>query len=279
MPLQPMPLTSPTAFVALPRPARALGLAVLAAVLLAAAGGCQFGPSVQRQQLIQHQALIDFSGLKPSEAVEAVRVQASPPASWVLHGVERHALYNHQQWKSPTARTAVGVIYARMPLPLSADTLLWLGRQQYTKQADDGKEVSNWTDSVGRRWFEAETKKYHAGGTRSSTGWTPGSCTWGTRRMPPPSRPTSAWPPGASRCSCRSSRGERFTVPLSTQKVTPVTESAGAKGGGSPATNPSAATGCRPPRCRPPRRGNKLPHDLTWRPSARPSPATAVAGL
>src|SRR5687767_14301956 len=141
-----------------------------AAVAMAGAVGCQSGPPVETRRLIEHQALIDFSGLRPPSVAEAVRMQASVPASWSLHGIEKKSLYNHQQWKSPTAKTAVGVIYARLPLPLSADTLLWLGRQQYQKTSDDGKEVQKWTDELGRRWFEAETKKYHCRGYAIVTG-------------------------------------------------------------------------------------------------------------
>jgi len=99
-----------------------------------------------------------------------VRMQASVPASWSLHGIEKRSLFNHQQWKSPTARTAVGVIYARLPLPLSADTLLWFGRQQYAKSSDDGKETARWTDELGRRWFEGETTKYHCRGYAIASG-------------------------------------------------------------------------------------------------------------
>lgn len=145
-------------------------LACPAALLVLGGVGCSSGPPVESHRLIQHQALVDFSGLKAPEVAEAVRVQASTPASWSLHAVERRALYTHQQWKSASAKTAVGVIYARLPLPLGPDTLLWLGRQQYAKQGSDGRQIANWTDALGRRWFEAETDKYHTRGYAIVTG-------------------------------------------------------------------------------------------------------------
>jgi hypothetical protein len=133
-------------------------------LLFGGALGCQSGPPVESHRLIQHQALIDFSGLKPVETMEVVRVQASVPSSWSMHAIERHALYSHQQWKNASNSTGVGVVYARLPLPIGTGMLLWLGRQQYAKTSDEGREIGQWTDELGRRWFEAETKKFHARG-------------------------------------------------------------------------------------------------------------------
>lgn len=211
--------------------------AVVCLVLLATAGGCQFGPSVERHQLIQHQALIDFSGLKPPEAVEAVRMQASPPASWALHGVERKALYNHQQWKSPTARTGIGVVYARLPLPLSVDTLLWFGRQQYSKQGSDAKDLGSWTDAVGRKWFEVETNKYHARGYAIADGLDAWIVYMGYKTDVAPEPADISL---AARCVemfVPVKTGERFTVPPSSQKVTPVADQPAG-----PSTKPVAMT-------------------------------------
>jgi hypothetical protein len=137
------------------------GLCIL---LLGIAAGCQTGTQVVRHRLIEHQALIDFSGLREPEVADAVQVQVSVPQAWVLHDIERKPLFTHQQWKSPTAKTAVGVIYARLPLPVSSNTLLWLATKHFAKRGEEGKELGRWDDEVGRKWFEAETKKYHARG-------------------------------------------------------------------------------------------------------------------
>ena len=143
---------------------RFLCCAILLCGIVPCLAGCQSGPPVESHRLIQHQAFIDFSGLKPAELSPAIRMQASLPAAWSLHDTEVKALYTHQQWKSPSSRTGVGALYARLPLPISADLLLWFGRQQYTKQADDGREIGRWTDELGRHWFEVENNKYHARG-------------------------------------------------------------------------------------------------------------------
>jgi len=133
-------------------------------LLLAVATGCQTGQQVSSHRLIEHQALIDFSGLAAPRVAEEVRVQVAVPQTWIVHDIEKKSLYTHQQWKSPSAKTAVGVIYSRLPIPISANTILWMATKQYTARGDDGRELGRWDDEVGRKWFEAETSKYHARG-------------------------------------------------------------------------------------------------------------------
>lgn len=136
----------------------------LSMLLIGFAAGCQTGQQVSSHRLIEHQALIDFSGLGEPEVAELIHVQVAVPKTWAVHDVEKKTLYTHQQWKSPSAKTAVGAIYARLPLPISADTILWMATKQYTARGDDGKELGRWEDEIGRKWFEAETSKYHARG-------------------------------------------------------------------------------------------------------------------
>lgn len=144
-------------------PYRSLSICSLA-LTASLLGGCQAAQQVPAARLLQHQALIDFSGLRPAEVVPDVRVRAAVPQTWVVHGVEKKALYTHQQWKSASGKTAVGVVYVRLPLPVGSDVMLWMARQQYAKQSDDGKDLGTWEDALGRKWFEAETSKYHARG-------------------------------------------------------------------------------------------------------------------
>ena len=137
---------------------------LLLLALLVGAGGCQSSAPVTNRRLIEHQAMIDFSGLKPAEPVEAVKVSCSIPRQWEALSLKKAALYSHQQWKSPSTRTGLGVVYARLPLPLSERTLLWLAKREYTKASDDGKLIGQWTDDIGREWFEAQNNKYHVRG-------------------------------------------------------------------------------------------------------------------
>src|SRR5215207_7492218 len=57
------------------RPALAAG-ALLALFLLT---GCQVSQTIPTHRLIQHQAVIDLSGLKPTETIEAVKAHVAAP--------------------------------------------------------------------------------------------------------------------------------------------------------------------------------------------------------
>ena len=127
-------------------------------------GGCQGSKPIEHTRLIEHQALIDFSGLKNAEAIESLKVHAAIPESRQAPAPQKTTLYTHGQWKSPSGHTAVGAVLVRLPLPLSADTVAWFAKREYSKKADDGKILKEWKDALGRRWFEAENNKYRVQG-------------------------------------------------------------------------------------------------------------------
>jgi hypothetical protein len=129
-------------------------------------GGCQVAPTVATHQLIKHQALIDFAGLRSAEVVDLVNVSIATPQDWETMPNRKTALYSHQQWRSPSHGNAVGVAYIHLPIPLPASAIVWFAKNEYAKQAPDhsGHVVGEWTDSLGRPWFEAENSKYHARG-------------------------------------------------------------------------------------------------------------------
>jgi hypothetical protein len=129
-------------------------------------GGCQLvgTPNVSTRKLVRYQAMLDLSGLKAVQTDETVRVKISPPADWEHLPSYKGGLYTHDQWRSPTHRNGVGVVYIRMPFPFSSSTLSWLAQREYTKRADDGKVLAQWTDGIGRPWFEVENAKFHVRG-------------------------------------------------------------------------------------------------------------------
>ena len=148
-------------------PYRRILPAVHAAVLLgmfAWAGGCQSTPQVSSRKLIEHQALIDFSGLDRDAAVPAVKTVIAAPRRWENVPPRSSALYTLQQWRAQSGHTGVGVVYAHLPLPLSAKAVVWLAKQEYAKKAHSGKVLDEWTDVLGRSWFEAENDEYHVRG-------------------------------------------------------------------------------------------------------------------
>jgi hypothetical protein len=64
-----------------------------------------------------------------------------------------------------------------LPIPLPAQAIVWFAKNEYLKRAKDqhdGKLIGQWTDSLGREWFEAENSKYHVRGyamTQGSQAW------------------------------------------------------------------------------------------------------------
>lgn len=140
-------------------------VAVFTVALLAlSSGGCQTGKAVSSRQLIEHQALIDFSGLDSLKPIPALNAAIAAPRRWEKLPSKPNPLYTHEQWRSPSTHTGVGVLNAHLPLPLSTKTVVWLAKQEYSKQNDGGKLLAEWTDELGREWFEAENAKYHVRG-------------------------------------------------------------------------------------------------------------------
>ena len=166
--------------------ARAFAPAVLVVAMTVLATGCQTTSKVTNRRLIEHQALIDFSGLAPAEPVDAVKVACSVPRQWEAMPLKKTPIYAHQQWRSPSSHTGVGVVYVRLPLPLSERMLLWVAKREYTKANEDGKTMGQWTDEVGREWFEAENNKYHVRGYAIVRGFNAWLVYFGSKTGHPP---------------------------------------------------------------------------------------------
>ncbi|HEV7302227.1 MAG TPA: hypothetical protein VGN72_23010 [Tepidisphaeraceae bacterium] len=146
----------------------ATGLApvtVLFIGILGLTSGCASPASVGTHRLIEHQAMIDFSGLAPTAENRSLRVNAAIPERWESLPIHATALYTHQQWRSPGRMTGVGVAYLRMPLPLSSSAILWFAKNEYKKKkTPEGRTIGEWVDATGRHWFEGENDKYHVRG-------------------------------------------------------------------------------------------------------------------
>ena len=156
------------------------------ALLVATATGCASYSKVTNRRLIQHQAMIDFSGLAPREEIAAVKVSCSVPRQWEAADLKKTPLYAHQQWKSPSGNTGVGVVHVRLPFPISDKMLIWFAKREYTKSSDDGKMIGQWTDEIGREWFEAENNKYHVRGYAIVRGWHAWMVYFGSKTGYPP---------------------------------------------------------------------------------------------
>ena len=157
-----------------------------AGLLVASNLGCQQVPTVSHRRLIAHVAMVDFSGLKPSEPVEGVKAYAAVPRQWETLAQQSNALYTHQQWKSPSGKTGIGVAHVRMPFPLTTRMLLWIAKREYTKAANDGRVLAEWTDDLGRPWFEAENDNYRVRGYVVVNGFQAWVIYFGHKSMLPP---------------------------------------------------------------------------------------------
>ena len=136
------------------------------------AAGCQSGkPTVSNTALLAHLPGVNFSGLTPMRQVAGVNVACSVPEQWKPLKLEHTALYSHQQWKSPSGYTGVGVVYAGLPIPLDAQAVLWFAKLEYGKRGDNNNQIiAEWTDNLGRPWFEAQNSKYHVRGYAMTDG-------------------------------------------------------------------------------------------------------------
>lgn len=136
--------------------------------------GCQVGGLPSKAAMVEHREKIDDTGLSEPMPVQDLKASASLPNGWTALRLQKAALYSHQQWRSPSKRTAVGVTHVKMPLPLSTKALVWMAMGEATKRVNDGKIIRRWNDALGREWFEAENEKYRMTGyvmTRGFDAW------------------------------------------------------------------------------------------------------------
>jgi len=140
-------------------------------------GGCQF-QAISTVELRQHQQMVDLDGLRHLQAFSELQVSCAPPVFWERRGESPNILYTHEQWRSPKKNVGVGVAYIHTLIPLSPQMLVWFAKGQYTQSRENhargGRLLGEWTDSMGRVWFEAENARYHVKGyamTRGSDAW------------------------------------------------------------------------------------------------------------
>lgn len=132
--------------------------------------------NVTGSALLAHQMQSDTSGLKPAMTYAVIHASVAPPRNWTQLPTNRGVLYTHQQWRSPDHGTGIGIAYIHLPLPASPQFLLFLAKTQYAGSGRNGTGhlQKQWTDSLGRLWFEAEDSDYHIRGyamTRGLDAW------------------------------------------------------------------------------------------------------------
>jgi hypothetical protein len=158
--------------------------------------GCQFSaPPAMKRASVQPTR----PDILPVEKQESLKVQWARPADWKpLPTTAKSPLYTHVQYRSPTLSTGFGVAYIHLPIPLSAKAIVWFAKSQYTKQSSEGRLVGEWTDALGRYWFEAENNKYHVKGYAVTKGFDAWIIYSGFKTTRPPHKDEIAI---ATRCS------------------------------------------------------------------------------
>jgi hypothetical protein len=150
---------------------RRIAGSALAALSFLLAGGCQ---SARPYDIASQRAFVDFTGLGPLMNISALKASGSVPLVWDPLPLKQTPLYTHEQWRSPTLTTGVGIAYIHLPLPIPASAVLWFAQCEYTSQESDGRSLGRWTDSVGRQWFAAENHRFYVQGyvvTRGLDAW------------------------------------------------------------------------------------------------------------
>jgi hypothetical protein len=135
--------------------------------------GCTITPPISTAKIIRQQALIDFTGLLPAQQLEKLKVSWATPREWEALPPKRGPMFVHQQYRSPSGTTGVGVAYVHLPFPVPTGAIAWLAQREYLRRYTDNKEgkvLARWTDDAGREWFEAENNKYHGTGYVMSKG-------------------------------------------------------------------------------------------------------------
>jgi hypothetical protein len=146
-------------------------------IFLAMIAGCVVARQASVEELVEHRASTDLSGLDSARFNDDLRVSWAVQDDWEALPEHKTALYAHQQWRSPSAATGVGVAHVALPLPIPASAFLWFAKEEYLRRArnqNNGRLIGQWTDSLGRQWFEAENSKYHVCGyaiARGNEAW------------------------------------------------------------------------------------------------------------
>jgi hypothetical protein len=165
---------------------------LIPAIFLIFLAGCQY-QDVSSVQMQIHQSRLDKNGLTQLHDDPDLKITCAPPDGWRMLPINKTILYTHQQWRSPDRHAGMGVAYIRMPIPVSADTVVWFAKSQYSKDPDEtntgGRLIAEWTDSLGRRWFEAENSLYHVRGYAMTKGFDAWIVYSGYRVKTPPSEP------------------------------------------------------------------------------------------
>jgi hypothetical protein len=86
------------------------------------------------------------------------------PASWKAEPETRAAMHTDAEWHAPSGLTVFGAVYIHVFPFMGGKGLVSSVKKDYVKRQPGGKMISEWTDSSGRNWFEADATGTHTKG-------------------------------------------------------------------------------------------------------------------
>jgi hypothetical protein len=105
-----------------PRPG--ISIACLS-LLIGGAVGCQSKYSnIATYQPATQPLIVAPAEIEEPEPFPDVDALVTPPAGWVADPIKSSEQHKHQVWKSPTGKTAYGIIHFSLPLPVPATWVL-----------------------------------------------------------------------------------------------------------------------------------------------------------
>lgn len=124
---------------------------MLVGLLVGLLVGCQ--SAVDVEQLASSARTVERTDLETSLVLDEVAARVAPPEGWTRRPTQRRSIATHVQFRSPDETVRMGVVKLAMPLPLSADTIIWLARTGYKSKNGKPELLTRWTDDAGRHWL------------------------------------------------------------------------------------------------------------------------------
>jgi hypothetical protein len=121
-------------------------------IIAAALAGCRSNPAP---------AVPADPALSAAQSVPVLAARCVPPLDWKPDPLKQSSTHTHEVWISPTGRTAYGVIYFHLPLPVGPDLALWGFLNQM--RATEGQATllgKKWDANLGALRFVAEGGQY-----------------------------------------------------------------------------------------------------------------------
>jgi hypothetical protein len=130
------------------------------------------GCVARREGVTAGDAQGDIAGLGQTESREDLHVTARAPEGWTTEPIKTTATTIHQIWISPTGRTAFGVIYARLPLPVGAELALWGFMREMKKSQGEAELLDkNRDEHLDGLRFSARGRFYSIEAVLYAHGW------------------------------------------------------------------------------------------------------------